>query len=326
MLSPPFRRATNIVIIASFFILSSGLLAVGVLGNYSSGRLGFGSGIILELSNLAVSLARSVGFLVALVPLGVIVVYRLRGKDFREPFLLMILLVLIPTLSLRQYTGYYIISLTAIFIGMGLWSIVLRLRGRLRRVSVVALAILVTVGSSYYVVGLNLELEAYARDTSYTHGLYVLHMTDGTVVANDGILGSELFMVSDHPYLPVGGATTAFQSPELLMFGFVDRTQLQIRQLPISSLTIEDDSPFVLQNVQAEADWANLLSNVPSAVPTNIIAAYHPQYLAEDQSTQGGYSAYGNIYPSPYIASVHATCYEVFEIQGQTLWYIGGLG
>src|SRR6266571_2350856 len=145
VLSRPFRRASNLILLASFFLVSSILLVVGVWENYTSGRLEFGSGIVLQLSNLAVSLARSVGFLVALVPLGVIVVYRVRGKDFREPFLLVILLVLIPTLSLRQYTAYYIISLTAIFIGMGLWWVVQRLRRRSLRTAVVATAIAITV-------------------------------------------------------------------------------------------------------------------------------------------------------------------------------------
>ncbi len=324
VLSRPFRRASNIALLASFFLVSSVLLIVGVLENYTTGRLEFGSGIVLQLSNLAVSLARSVGFLVAPVPLGVVVVYRLRGKDFREPFLLMILLVLIPTLSLRQYTGYYIISLTAIFIGMGLWWLVLRLRRRSLRTAVVATAVAITIVSSYLVVGINLELEAYADDASYTHGLYVLHRTDGTIVSNDGILGSELFMVSAHPYLPVGGATTAFQSPELLIFRFVNSSQLHIYQLPISSLTLEDDSPFVLRDVQAEADWANILGSPPDAVPQNLLEVYHPRYLAEDWGTWGGYTAYGNTYSSPYIIGVHATRYKVFEIGGQTLWYVGG--
>ncbi len=323
VLSRPFRRASSLLLLVSFFLLSSVLLVVGVLASYTSGRVEFGTGIVLQLSNLAVSLARSVGFLVALVPLGVVVVYRLRGKDFREPFLLMILLVLIPTLSLRQYTGYYIISLTAIFIGMGLWWVIQRLRKRSLRVAVVATAIAVTIVSSYLVVGINLDLEAYADDASYTHGLYVLHRTHGTIVSNDGILGSELFMVSAHPYLPVGGATTAFQSPELLIFGFVNRSQLDIYQLPISSLTLEDDSPFVLRNVQAEADWAALLAYSPDAVPQNLVDVYHPQYLAENWASSGGYSAYGKTYPSPYIAGVHATRYKVFEIDGQTLWYVG---
>ncbi len=324
VLSRGFRRAQDLVVLGSFFLLSAGLLIFGVLDSYETGRLGIGSGIVLQLSNLAVSLARSVGLVVALVPLGVIVVYRLHGKEFKEPFLLMILLVLIPTLSLRQYTGYYVISLTAVFIGMGLWWIVLRLRGRLPKMTVAAAAVLVTIASSYYVIEINLESQPYATDSAYTHGLFVLHSTEGTIVANDGILGSELFMVSAHPYLPVGGATTSFQSPELVMFGFVNRSDLRIYQLPISTLTIEDDSPFVLQNVQAEADWATLLSNSPGSVPAFILATYHPRYLAEDWRSQGGFSAYGKIYASPFVVGIHQTSYKVFEISGQTLWYVGG--
>src|SRR5207244_12251356 len=115
--------------------------------SYGTGRAGFGSGVVLELSNLGVSLARSAGFLIPVVPLGVVAVYRPRFKDFKEPFLLMILVVLLPTLTLRQYTGYYIIAVTAPFIGLGIWWIVERVKRRTTKIVVVAAALAVTIGS-----------------------------------------------------------------------------------------------------------------------------------------------------------------------------------
>src|SRR5207245_4107393 len=103
-------------------------------------RAGFGSGVLFELSNLGVSLARSAGFLIPVVPLGVVAVYRQRLKDFKEPFLLMILLVLLPTLTLRQYTGYYIVAVTAPFIGLGIWWIVDKLNRRATKGALIAAA------------------------------------------------------------------------------------------------------------------------------------------------------------------------------------------
>src|SRR5207249_5992834 len=190
----------------------------GILGSYGTGQAGFGSGVVRELSNLGVSLARSAGFLIPIVPLGVVAVYRQRMKEFKEPFLLMILLVLLPTLTLRQYTGYYIIALTAPFIGLGIWWIVEKLRRRTTKLAVIAAALAVTVGSANYVLAFDLQAQPFIDNESYVHGLYVLWSTHGTVIGNDGTMASEIYLVSGHSYLPVGGATTPFQSPELLIF------------------------------------------------------------------------------------------------------------
>src|SRR5256712_1342030 len=327
VLRSQFRRTANLAVLIGFFVLSVSLITIGgILGNYGTGRAGFGSGVVLELSNLGVSLARSAGFLIPVVPLGVIAVYRQRMKDFKEPFLLMILLVLLPTLTLRQYTGYYIIAVTAPFIGLGVWWVVDKLTRRATKVALIAAALAVTLGSANYVLAFDLQAQPFMDDESYTHGLYVLWNTHGTVIGNDGTMASEIYLVSGHPYLPVGGATTPFQSPELLIFGFVNKSSLAIVQIAVSELTLESDSPFLLEGVQAEADWATLLDHAPQNVPGRIWQTYSPQYLAENKQAAGGYFAYGRTYPSAFIASVHAGCYKTFDSGGQSLWYVGGLG
>ena len=327
VLRAPFRRIANLAVLVGFFVLSVSLITIGgILGSYGTGQAGFGSGVVRELSNLGVSLARSAGFLIPIVPLGVVAVYRERLKEFKEPFLLMILLVLLPTLTLRQYTGYYIIPLTALFIGLGIWWIVEKLNRRTTKIAIVAAALAVTLGSANYVMAFDLQSEPFLDDGSYVHGLYVLWNTHGTVVGNDGTMASEIYLVSGHPYLPVGGATTSFQSPELLIFGFVNKSALEIVQISVSDLTLESDSPFLLEGVQAEADWAALLDHLPQNVPGRIWQTYSPQYLAENKQAAGGYFAYGRTYPSPFIASVHARSYKIFDSDGGSLWYIGGLG
>ncbi len=327
VLRPRFRRTANLSVLIGFFVLSISLITIGgILGSYGTGRAGFGSGVLFELSNLGVSLARSAGFLIPVVPLGVVAVYRQRLKDFKEPFLLMILLVLLPTLTLRQYTGYYIVAVTAPFIGLGIWAIVEKTRRRTTKLAVIAAALAVTVGSANYVLAFDLQAQPFMDNESYVHGLYVLWNTHGTVIGNDGTMASEIYLVSGHPYLPVGGATTPFQSPELLIFGFVNRSLLSIVQISVSDLTLESDSPFLLQGVQAESDWATLLDHLPQTVPGRIWQTYNPQYLAENKAADGGYFAYGRTYPSAFIASVHAESYKIFDSGGESLWYIGGLG
>ncbi|HYS74052.1 MAG TPA: hypothetical protein VEO96_08765 [Thermoplasmata archaeon] len=325
VLSPSFRRISNAAVFGAFaVVLVAILVAGGVLSQYSSGQLGVGSGVLKELTNFGVSLTRSIGFLSPLVPLGIVVTYRRRAKEFKEPFLLMILVVIAPTLTLRQYTGFYIIPFSAVFIGVGLLWILEKMRFRVLKVAALAGAVVMMSASAVYVVGYDLQSAPYVDDLSYTHGLYVLYNVHDTVISNDGVLGSKIFLVSGHAYLPVGGATTAFQSPELLIFGFVDRSNLRIYPVPLADLTVDSDTPFSLDGVQAEADWVQILDHTPSSVPTSLWTTYSPRYLAESWDTWGGYTAYGKVYGSRFISAVHAENYKIFEIRGQTLWFVGG--
>jgi len=324
VLGRKFRRVTNAVVLAAIFGGSALLLVVGgVLGAYATGRVGTGSGVTAQLVNLAVSLARSAGLMIPLVPLGILSIYQTRNRGLKEAFLLIILLVLIPTLSLRQYTGYYIIPFTAIFTGLGLWAIIRKMKRTETRFALAAAGLAIAFVSGQLVVNFDLQIQPYIDDTTYTHGLYVHYQTNGTIVSNDGLIGSELFAVSGRPYLPVGGSTTAFQSPELLIFGYLKPGGLRIGQVPFSELTVESDSPYQLLGVQAEADWADLLSHPQDAIPFRLTSVYHPVYLMENWEANGGYFAYGRTYPSPLIASAHQDCYKVFEVSGQTLWYLG---
>jgi len=324
VLTASFRRFSNAAIFGSFVVALAAILLVGgVLASYRTGQVGVGSGIISEATNFAVSLTRSIGFLSPLVPIGIVAAYRRRPKDFKEPFLLMVLLVICPTLTLRQYTGYYVIPFAAVFIGLGLIWVIEKLKARLLQGAAVVGALIVLVASSGYIVNYNLQTSPFVDDWSYTHGLYVLQSTRGTVIANDGVLGSEIFLASGHPYLPVGGATTAFQSPELLIFGFVDKNNLRVYPVPVTDLTVDSDTPFTLVGVQAEADWVQILDGTPGSIPSRLYATYSPTYLAENWDTWGGYTAYGHVYGSPFINAVHQQSYKAFEIQGQTLWYLG---
>lgn len=324
LLSRKYRRVLNTLAITAFFASSVALLILGgVLSSYETGRVAFGSGVLIQVTNLVVSLTRSIGFLMPLLPLGIIVIYRQRSKEFKEPFLLMVFLILIPTLTLRQYVGYYVISFSAMFLGLAVWWLVQRARRRSIRLSIAAAAVAITVASAVYVVDFDLQFGAFLDDTSYTNGLYVRHFTQGTVVANDGILGSKIFMVSGRPYLPVGGATTAFQSPELLIFGFVDRNALDIASTPLLDMTLESDSPFILRDVQAEADWAIMLNGRLDELLGTTASTYRPMYLLENRDFPSAYFAYGFRYDSPFIRDVHSERYKIFEIQNQALWYLG---
>ena len=325
VLSKQFRKVANISAITVFFILCGGLLVLGgVLGDYEQGQVSIGSGIVSQLSNFGVSLARSAGILVVLVPLGVIAMYRTRSRGIPEWFFLMAMLVLLPTLSLRQYTGYYIIPFTAVFVAMALLSILRRCSTPTSRIALVAVAVAATLGTAQFVVAYDLDFHAYLDDQTYTDGLYVKYATNGTIIANDGFTASKIFAISGKPCLPVGGATTGFQSPELLIFGFLDREHLALSRIPLEQLTVESDSIFSLDGVNAAADWASILFSPYTSNGSRLSEAYHLAYAIEDHRLLGSFTAYGNVYYSAYFTSLHESTYRVYADAEVSIWYVGG--
>src|SRR5437899_1515179 len=243
-----------------------------------------------------------------------------RTKEVR--WLSLVGAILVLMMSAHRLTVLMGVVLIAFVLTMMLF-VIEKLNALLLQGADVVGALIVLVASSGYIVNYILQTSLFVDDWSYTHGLYVLQSTRGSVIANDGVLGSEIFLASGHPYLPVGGATTAFQSPELLIFGFVDKNNLRVYPVPVTDLTVDSDTPFTLVGVQAAADWVQILDGTPGSIPSRLYATYSPTFLAENWDTWGGYTAYGHVYGSPFINAVHQQSYKAFEIQGQTLWYLG---
>jgi len=103
-----------IVAIAGFM-----LFGTQVLDEYSAGEICSGTSLQDRVCNLGVSITRSVGLVLPFVIVGVLVVVREYNKGFMEAFLVFSLLALIPTLFLRQYTGFYILPFLALFGAFG---------------------------------------------------------------------------------------------------------------------------------------------------------------------------------------------------------------
>src|SRR5207302_61201 len=284
-LRPVIFRNTSWFALIGIFAVSVAMIVQGnVLQEYSSGVIASGDSHVIQMLNLFVSLARSAGLLLPLAFVGVVVLIRRRAKTFAEPFLVVTLVAFLPTLFLRQYTGFYTIPLTSLFIVAGVDAVLSKIRSKAVRLGVATLVVMVVLGSGEAIVRYVLSQDSALNSREYSLGLYSMGSGDGTWVFSDGLEGARLSAISGVGYLPIGGATTAFQGPELLTFGFVDRNQLVIRPLRPGDLTIESDSPFYLEGVQAEADWATLHASRVDSMPSRIVTAYEPKYLVTDSA------------------------------------------
>jgi len=322
-LKPVIFRNSSWFALAGILVVSVVMVAqANVLEEYSSGVIASGNSFEIQLLNLFISLARSAGLLLPLAFIGVVALTRKRAKGFAEPFMVTALLAFLPTLFLRQYTGFYTIPLTSLFVVAGVDALLRRARRHALRVGIAVVVIVIALGSGEAIVSYDLAQDTALSYQEYTMGLYSMHTGRGTWVFSDGLEGARLSAISGTRYLPIGGATTSFQGPELLTFGFVDRSQLVIRPLKLSDLTIESDSPFILEGVQAEADWASLhASNVDSISP-GLLTAYQPRYVVTDNAHPFSFYAYGRYYSSQLAISASASRYAIFADGTVIVWQL----
>ena len=322
-LSPIVRRNASWVA-AGGIIASAGFMFVstGVLGSYSEGEVARGNTLGVQLLNLTISLSRSGGLLLPLTAVGVVAITRRRAKSFSEPFMVLALLSFIPTLFLRQYTGFYTIPLTSLFAVVGLAAVLGRARSHRGKSAVLAAALAVALTSSYGIISYDLALEGQLSTSVHDLGIYSQTLPPGTWVFNDGLTGARFGAVSGEAYLPIGGATTPFQGPELLAFGFLRAGSLDIRLAPPSQLTFESDSPFVLSGVQAEADWGTILSSMAGSIPAALINQYSPKYVVADATFPTQFYAYAHYYDSALLVSVQSSRYQIYSDAWVVVWQL----
>src|SRR5438034_3967773 len=255
------------------------LLFSGVLAESERGQLVGGSNPIAQLENLGISLARTVGLLLPFVIVGAVAVSRTRAPDVREPWLVAVLVGIVPTLGLRQYTGWYLVPFAAIFMGIGIFFLYQSLNALPKLRSVFLISIIAgSIISSAAIVNYEQQVEVQLKASVFNGGLYLRNAVGEPFLSNSGSLGVQSHAISGLPYLPIGGSTTAFQGPEILAFGYLAPSDVRPRLIPIGSLTIEDDSFFVLDVVNFEAIWTDALSR-SSNLP--YIVARHNHYTIQ---------------------------------------------
>ena len=308
-----------ITIIVLYIILFSGVLA-----EYERGQLVGGSNPIAQLENLGISLARTVGLLLPFVIVGAVAVSRTRAPDVREPWLVAVLVGIVPTLGLRQYTGWYLVPFAAIFIGMGILFLHQSLKARPRlRAAFLICAIAGSIVSSAVIVNYERSVEVHLTPQVYDGALYLRSVARAPFLSNSGSLGVQSHAIAGLPYLPIGGSTTAFQGPEILAFGYLQPSDVRPRLIPIGSLTIEDDSLFVLDGVNFEVIWADILSqlaNDPNVVGQ--LSRYNIQYYLENRGLPGSFEAYGKTYASPFSVSVASDRYITYESGDISIYFL----
>jgi hypothetical protein len=297
------------------------------LGEYSVGELATGSSPPVELLNLAVSLTRSIGLAAPLALFGLALTPWIKNLGFPELFCIVAVIAMIPTLSLRLYTGFYVLPFLAVIGGFGLHAIHQRLalRGRVAHAVVVAIAFSVIL-SSGLVLQYEQRLNPPMSMASYGSSLYLAQRGQQvTLVCNHQTTCSQIAAIGGVRAVPTAGGTPDAPSPEILIFGFYNKSELSqhIGRVSFEDLTFNSNSLLTVIGLDPQSDYVNLVGSSLDRIPPGLSIRYQPMYYLEITAGVGVFFGDNGVaYASALGKSVRSQTYCVYQDGFETVWWI----
>jgi len=314
--------------ISTFYIQFAypGIAGANLVDQYGQGVF-HGTSFSVVLANMGLSLAGKVGPLIPFAVVGLVSSTWRRPKEVSDKFLLTVVLLFLPLLPLRDYIAEFLFLFFVILLVFGLFSIrALRPNRRKLVSSVVVGLLLISVAASW--VMKDYWRERYSTDApipnnTYSTGIYIVDMTSGTIVANDGILGGQLAAVSGRPVLPLGGPSLHWTSPQQLLWQFVNPADLSVRSLDIWTISFNTDSIFVPVNVRnAEVDWEVVLFYTTPVVAKQNMQFYDVHYVVVDKRIPFAFQSYGYDRPSGLLVVLADSNYKIYDCARQSIWFV----
>ena len=287
-----------------------------------------GSSFPIVLANMGFSLAGKVGPLIPFAAVGLVAHTWRRPKEVADKFVLTAVLLFLPLLPLRDYIAEFLFLFFVILLVIGLLSL-RGIRPNRRKLLSLGIAVLVVGSLATSWVMKDYWRQRYPTDAAvpsyaYQTGTYLKHMTWGTILSNDGLMGGQLAASSGRAVLPLGGASLHWTSPQQLLWGFVNSKELEIRPLDLTTISFNTDSIFVPVNIPtAEFDWEEILSYTAPSVADRDLQNYGVHYVVVDMRIPLEFQSYGYDRPSGFLVLVHNTDYLVYDSAKQAIWYVG---
>jgi hypothetical protein len=333
----PFRVASLSLAVTGFlsmFYLQfqfPGLAGIDVRAQYGQGSFFSGDSFGILVLNMAVSFMGKMGLLFPLAIMGIVAYTWKRPKDALDKFVLLAMLVFLPILSMRDYITEFVTPLVAILATFTIFWLVARQKRRLKVIAVATVAVLVIGSMGFAWVMKDYWAKRYATDAAisesiYTTGLYVRTHVSGSLDTNHGLLGGQITAISVTPSLPLGGASLHWFSSQQLIFGFINGSNVQVKLRDVLSLSFNTDELYAPQNVRnAETDWETIMyGHLTDIGVSRMLDRYDVHFLFVDETLpRNTFRSYSLDRDSPFTRDVESSRYAVFNLPGQTIYYIG---
>ncbi len=309
-----------------------GIAGVDVRQAYRSGTFFTGDSFGVLLANMATGFVGKVGILVPLIAVGIPLYIWKRPKESPDKFVLLCLLIFLPMLPMRDYLTEFVIPLVAIFMTYALLALGARWPKQRRKAMNVALAVVLVAGG----IGFTAVMKGYwsdryptdagIPDSTYTLAVYTKGQVQGTLIANEGLMGGHVTAISGRPSLPLGGSSLHWFSAQQLIFRYVDGTRVTVQALGIFQITLNTDEIYVPTDVSnAEVDWETILYGHPGDPQvTDLLTRYDVHYvLVDNTNPPATFLSYATYRDSPFLSDVASTRYLIYAQPDASLYFVG---
>jgi len=318
-------------------ILFPGYGGFDIREEYRLGTFFEGESVPVLLLNMGVNFTGKVGLLAPLTIIGLVMYTWKRPKEVHQKYILMLVFILIPFLSLRDYISEFMILFFVFLIAFAMVYSPAFLRRGGKTLGILAILLLLVSAAFSW------EMKDYWRDKyrtddqipedTFDASIYIKSRTTGLIAANDGLMVGSVVAVSGRSALPLGGASTHWYSAQQLIFGtesdenllFFPPEDLQVRRLNYDEITFNTDEIITATNApNALIHWEAIFYNIPSStIVDEKTEQYSIHYVLVLKATPNHFFSY-ILRPSPMLVGMQNgdfARYSVFENGDHTLWF-----
>ena len=252
------------------------------ISDYYTGFLFKGSDFLTVLLNMGIDYTSKIGLFLVLGIIGFLSIIGKSSKGFKELFVIFTIILFIPFMGLEDYSPVFFLPILVLITGLGITTIFYRVENRkLFTFSLIFIFLISTVGFSFFLVDHWNIWKQDMSDETYHLALFVEDRTNGTSVANSGTIGVRTASYSNKPCLPFGGENPPYNSPEQLIFDFVEKDELIFQSVPLSQLDYSSDHFYYVKNApNAKGHWVSIMESLFSNEKSiNLIKYYNIHYI-----------------------------------------------
>jgi hypothetical protein len=339
-----FRITAFATLLFAFFllfylqILFPGYGGFNIVEVYGRGAFFEGTDLPTMLLNMAINFVGKVGILIPFSLLGLFLYTWKRPKEIQEKFVLLMVFLLLPFVSLRDYISEFLILF---FVLLAVFTLIfLQIRwGRRRKMFAVVLALFLVLSLGFSWTMKDYWRNKYPTDTpisesTFDTSVYFRARGGGVALTNFGFMAGRISAISGKPSLPLGGASTHWHGPQQLIFGtsqssnllFFDVSRLEVRRLEYDEITFNTDELFTPTNApNALDDWVQfLVHNTTSRESTDIADLYDIHYVIIAKSEPFMFFTYGwrsSTFLVQFQLGPDGVAYKVYENTEETMWF-----
>lgn len=248
---------------------------------YQTGYFFSGTDILTILLNVGIDYVGKMGILLPFIFIGFIMLIRKVAYIGRnELFLLLVVIFLIPIIIVESYAPEFVLPFYALMISLGIIGVLNRFEKRkIFTASILVICLFATVGFAFFMFN-HWHIGEPPIDGIYHTAIFIQDRYNHTAIANTGLLAAQISAFSEKPCLPFGGAYVPSQSPEQLIFGFVDKRDIVVRPLRFSEFPSKIFYK-ILKAPDQNMDWQIMLGDPRDDKVKEVLSRYNARLIVE---------------------------------------------